>query len=402
MENKEIRDATVKINSTICNNLKKLLEIHGLTVSNICKHIEESKELSVHRTTFNRFMNDPGNSNLPIVFLVSCCNYFKLSMDNLLSDNFNPYENYKKFNDVHAELLISANADGRNPQGQRDVSFTHPDYPANEIFVENPNSPLLKKYLQTYYCYYYSTVSSENKTDDTKEAMLSGTLKLEPDGARCKAILSIDTKTCDENGNPNYKIYEGNAVVCPSIQSLQCILHHPEGEFCFMIFRYSHLFFNNQECRLAEVLSTSSTSEKRYPTVLRMLLSKERIEDKDLEEIAPHLGLNYSNITISKAGLENLAKVSEKYGAIVQKIFETEPEEMYRIKEKKVAEIAKEFLDEDETALFLTKMRAHSFAYRYNKVSPKADDTLRKLLGQMGYYKKKKIHRGSTDTSQLS
>lgn len=393
MRNKEVLEATAKINSTIRNNLEQLIEIHGLTISSVCKNIAESRALSVHRTTFTRFMNDPDSNNLPIAFLVACCDYFKLSLDNLFSDHFNPYENYQKFNEDHAELTGNgdiASAQTAAALEQTAEPFTLPAYPVNEIFVENPNSPILKKYLQTYYCYCYSTVSSENKTDDTKEAILSGTLKLEPDGSKCKATLKIDTKTYDEDGNPNYKIYEGNVVVCPSIQSIHCMLHHPEGEFCFLIFRYSHLFFEYQECRIAEVLTTSSTLDKRYPTVYRMILSKDEIDEKDLEAVAPHLWLNYSKITISQKGLTSLGEESEEYQSIVEEIVKLESEPIYRVKEKDVVTIAKRYLTKDEMPFFITRLRSHSLAYRYHKVSSRADATLRELLGRMGYYKKKK------------
>ena len=361
--------------TNVRNNLNQLMKMHGLTVSNFCDYIKGKQETSLDRTTFTRFMNGT-TQKVNIAFLISCSRAFEVSLDNLVSQNFNPNENFETIRAKYKDIIIQ-------PFETNSFNF---DHLTNEIFIENPNSSLIEKYIQPYYCYYYSTVATENKTNNIKDSLISGELNIEPCGNKCKATLKINTKMLDKCGNPQFKIYSGNAVFCPSIQSVNCILALPEGEFCFIIFRYSHLNIKKQECRLAEVLSTSSTPDKRYPITHRMLLSNEKIREEDWEIIAPHLWMNSSEILISKTDLSVLGKESESYGRVVHEILQQDSKSMYCVSENTVKEISKKYLALEELSLFITKLRSHSFAKRYNKVSTTADAEIRNVLLQKGYF----------------
>ena len=67
-------------------------------------------------------------------------------------------------------------------------------------------------------------------------------------------------------------------------------------------------------------------------------------------------------------------------------------QEVYFCKEKEIFSIAQRHLENKEVALeFLMQLRSLSFAHRYNKVSPKADDAVRDILCSRGYYKKRVV-----------
>lgn len=374
----KITDDELIFYNTVRNNIKKFMAFRNLDQSSFLSYIEEKNTGPViDRTTFYRFMNSI-LKKVSLYFLHICCKSFSLSIDNLVSNNFNPKENIEEFNKKFSDYYAAKHINN--------LSEDFFSFPQNEIFISNPDSPILKNYMQTYYCYYYSTVSSENKASNPKDSIIKGTLNINKDGTKCVAELSIDTKKRNDNGHI-YKIYTGRVVICPSIQSVHVILYLPEGEFCFIIFRYSHLNTTKQLCRVAEVLSTSSTLDRRYPTVHRMLLSNEPIKDKDLPVISPYLCLNYSDITISKKALSTLRNKSTKYYDIIENIPKKECEEMYRIKEDKVSSIAQDYLDEGELVEFITELRTRSLAYRYNKVSAIADANIKNLLDHLGYYK---------------
>ncbi len=370
-----ITDANKEICDIIRTNLENLRNYWGADKSGFLNFIEERCGPTLDRTTFSKFINGK-NSSISVAFLKMCCQAFNVSMDELVSEKFNP-EN----SNMHAFWEISTYI----PKYQKQ-EYEIPSYPINEMFVQNPYSHILKNYIQNYYCYYFSTVSSENKVESPKNAIITGRLKLEPDGDKCKAILEVDTKENDDKGQRIVKRYEGNLIVCPSIQSVHCIMHLPEGEFCFIIFRYSHLNNKKQLCRIAEVLSTSSAVDKRYPIVHRMLLCKEKILDEHLDVIAPYICLNYSDITISKDELSAIEAMSRSYASIIEEVKKEECEQMYRIKERRVRDKAKELLNEDELTTFLTALRSHSLAYHYNKVSKTADNNIFKQLIQLGYF----------------
>lgn len=366
-----------EVAKAIRKNLYVLMKRHHLNVSKFCIYIETQKEPSMDRSTFTRFMNGTTDT-INVAFLLSCCHVFGISLNNLVSPRFDPDENYKWIQETYGDIA----------EKNIDLEPRDFDYPVNEIFIENPDSPLMKQYIQTYYCYYFSTVADENKTNKMQESLMFGKLIIEPDGRRCKARLEVNTKMVNEKGMPKYKVYKGYVVLCPSIQSIHCILTLAEGEFCFIIFRYSHLNFSKQECRLAEILSTSSKPDNRYPIVHRMFLSNEEIKKEDLDIIAPHLKLNSTEIFVNEASLQELAEESEDYNLIVQEILKTNPEHMYCIKENTIKDISKGHLTEEELSMFITKLRTYSLAKRYNKISRKADKTIRDALRQRGYFQK--------------
>lgn len=363
-----------EITETIRKNIKSLMDLYGLKFSSFCDYLEKNGEKTLNRMTFLRFMS--GQVARPnIAFLVSCCNVFNLSMDNLIKEDFNPHENAEEFRKTYRNIL-SDNTTWK----------FEPDWQRSEIFIENPTSPLLEKYIQTYHCYYHSTVSSENNTKNIQESLISGTLDIKADGKRCKAILKIDTKKLNSDGTPDYKIYNGYVIFCPSVQSVNCILALPEGEFCFIIFRYSHLNQAKQECRLAEVLSTSSKLDKRCPVVHRMLLSKKEIKKEDMELIAPHLWLNSSEILLNEKELFELSKLSEKYNQIVEEIMGNDSKRIYCIDEIAVEKIATKYIKKEDFPVFITKLRSCSLSKRYNKVNNIADQRIHDVLLQQGYF----------------
>lgn len=163
------------------------------------------------------------------------------------------------------------------------------------------------------------------------------------------------------------------------------------GEYCFLMFRHFKLNFRKQDCRIAEVLSSSSAAEDRRPTVLRMLLSREEINDEDLELISPAFSLNYSTIAVNENDLLKVAEQSSIYKDIVDRLLkEKEPNRTFFYREDDVYNLALKYLNnsKEETLEFLMRIRKYDSSNRYNKVSQKADDAVRNILLAKGYYKK--------------
>lgn len=390
------------LNQTICDNLKALLKARDLSQRSFCKKLAEEKT-SITRTYLSKILNNP--QHISAAFLLSCCDFFGITLQNLASTNFdateyiyNDTEEHKDY--LHIEALlkkqdtIQRNAD-KLPIKKEVIngslnSFSDILLPFNDSnLITDPKHTLFAGYLQDYYCYYYPTHSSENIGEDN---ILKGILKLEPNGNYCKASLKIDTNTIDDEGNINYKTYTGYAAISPSVNSLHCIMYSDSlCEFCFLMFRFFRLNFGKQDCRIAEVLSSSSADEERRPTVLRMFLSKELINDNDLKKIAPTFLLNYSTIAISEEKLQEVGNISKTYKSIVDSLIDNNTSiPMFLCKEDDIFNLALKHLKNKESALeFIMQLRCNSYAFRYNKVSMKADNAVRKVLLSKGYYKKK-------------
>lgn len=397
MKKEEQKYLNSDINERIVKNINILLEANGINLYQFRKALRENEEYTLSYPYLNKIMNHPKENSMPLVYLMQCCDFLGIPLDTLVNSTLTPDKCIINSNSKLEKLIDTSKVIKKYKQNMIDKEKTtlneertlsmDDKTPQDSLFVTNPNNKLFSSVMQMYYCYFYPTVSSENKTIDS---MLKGTLSFEPNGEECKVVLKIDTKK-EKNNNVVYKTYEGTAVISSTVHNVHCTLRSEEiGEYCYIIFRHFHLNYALQDCHMASVLSTSSagSSRKRYPTVLRMFLSREEISTEDLKFLAPHLWLNYSQITISEEGLLALKEVSSDYSGIVEDLFNKAAQEyMFLFKEKDVVSLAKNYLGDTEVNRFLTELRLQSYAYRYNKVSDTVESSVRELLISLGYYK---------------
>lgn len=397
---KKYKEVVDSVNTTVSRNLEKLLEARGLSQRQFCQKMAEEK-ISVTRSYFNKILREP--KYISAAFLLSCCDFFGITLQNLVSEDFDASEyirndtrEHKDYLNIQA-ILKNCRDKEKDASEERQEKEKFENEQAilqwkkleNGNLITDPSNTMFKGYLQNYYCYFYPTDSAQNK-DDGK--MVKGILQLKAEKNYCKATLKIDTNIVDESGNTNYKLYEGVASISPAVSSVNCIMYSEDiCEFCFIMFRFFKINYGKQNCRIAEALSSSSSNEDRRPTVLRMLLSQEPLADQDLKAVAPSLFLNYSTIAISEEKLKEIGKVSEDYNNIINEITGSSNScKMHFLKETMVFNMAEKYIKKKEDIYsFLMLLRSESYAYRYNKVSKKADDIMRKILLSRGYYKNK-------------
>ena len=397
---KKYKEVVDSVNTTVSRNLEKLLEARGLSQRQFCQKMAEEK-ISVTRSYFNKILREP--KYISAAFLLSCCDFFGITLQNLVSEDFDASEYIRNDTREHKDYLNIQAILKNCRDKEKDASEERQEKEKSENeqailqwkklengnLITDPSNTMFKGYLQNYYCYFYPTDSAQNK-DDGK--MVKGILQLKAEKNYCKATLKIDTNIVDESGNTNYKLYEGVASISPAVSSVNCIMYSEDiCEFCFIMFRFFKINYGKQNCRIAEALSSSSSNEDRRPTVLRMLLSQEPLTDQDLKAVAPSLFLNYSTIAISEEKLKEIGKVSEDYNNIINEITgSSNSYKMHFLKETSVFNMAEKYIKKKEDIYsFLMLLRSESYAYRYNKVSKKADDIMRKILLSKGYYKNK-------------
>lgn len=366
------------INKRVGENLEKLLQQNQISQTEFPDKLRELEwEYTLDRTAINKLINDPDDSNLSIPFLIECADYFHTTVDFLIADNSKAA--YREQNSM--EQRMPRKAESSVIAGKE----------SKELLIENPSSVFFKNYLNTYFCYYYSTISDELKEENP---IFEGELSLYEEGERCGCTLKVDTKKYRSNGEKFYKTYIGNAVICMASQTIHCSMCDYEiGEYCDLIFRYSQLNSAKQACRMAEVLSTSSGPDKRYPVIHRMFLSIDKIAEEDYELIKSQLCLNNSEIMLSKEKLDSLKDHSEEYASVIKELENIGGKEIYFVTEGMINEIAKKYMPGKEE-VFTNDLRKCAKAYRYNKVSKGVDTNLWNILHRAGYYKE--ITEGQT------
>ncbi len=378
-----------ELNLRITQNLLSLLEQRGLTPTSFMNQLNIDGFFSCQH--FNRLLKRPDETPISVAVAALLCDFFGISFDNLISENFDPKEYIKNDTRLHKkyiEMEALYKSSSENFSNKETPNFYF-DFENNDTIEVLPNSRFFKGYLQKYFCYYFPTSSKES----SKEKILYARLELSDAKNYCKATLKIDTRGVYPETESDFrcdKEYVGYTVISSSVQNVYCVLFGDDpGDFCFIAFRYMFLNRENLYCRIAEVLSSSSGNESRRPTVLRMFISNTHIKKEHIPFIASSIRLNYSKIAISKESLDILSQKSDDYRAIIDTLLnDSQNNILYVFNERKeIIAAGEKYLKTKERALeFAAEFRNLSYSYKYNKVSESSDDNIKDLLTEKGYY----------------
>lgn len=374
MDNNDIKtpqEISSKYESIIAKNLKKLLQSTGYSQNRLAHELKE-RGLDVNQGTISKYLR--GYASIQLSVIVKICDIFNISILDLVREDFEYDRNIVFADDSELEEIGVDNSNLVIPK-------------LGKKFISNPAKEEFKGYLQTYYCYFFPTLSGEQE-------ILTGVLDIKADSSYCAASLRLDANKL-EDGKPVIKYYRGCAVISEAVKALYIILGSAkEGEICVINLRHFFIRHQKLECRMAEVI-TNGAGERHFPTVHRMLLSGVPIKEEHLQYIAPHLFLNSSNMWIEKEKLEALRKESDGYSALIDHLVHNiKPMEVFSLDEAYVTSNAKQFLTKEDARIFLSQMRNASHKMRYNKVSNKLDETVRELLLSLGYYQYSDAEKG--------
>nr|WP_305139515.1 hypothetical protein [uncultured Acetatifactor sp.] len=351
--------------------------------------------------------------SIPISLIIACCQIFHISIEKLASENFNPDQ--EKFID-------SKNKKIQNFMEDAELDFAN--YlaagiaKASDKYIVNGNDEAFNGYYQNYFGYLFPTISSE------KEPLTAG-IEFKKEDDICKVTVKLDIGKKTDRGDSIYKYYSGLMVIVEKTKSCYCILSRKNdrstNELCFLSFRYIPISDINRklDCRMVEVLTTSAGGDSSFPTAHRMFISRCDIAKEHISYVLPHLHLNQSTIMIEEQKLVQIATLSPQYRAIVKKIISLIPNlkseqcgflqqldnieapyvsqedadegmsirhMMYLLREDLVRNTARLYLSGADVQIFISQMRKYSYLTRYNKVSKKLDDNVRKMLIGLGYY----------------
>ena len=393
-QNEKIPDIiSQQINQRFSQNIKLLLANDKISYNRVAKRISEHEGYSISGPYFNRLLNHPDKHSFPLPFAMQLADFFNISLDDLLSEDFDPEKaKLKAIEEKRIRLLdtgkLLKDYDNERNTNTHNIDSNKKTHIANSsdlsAFVTDPNYILFKSIPEVYYCYFYPTVSRENQS---LQSILQGKLIFTKDDNALSVNLTIEPPKLNKEKEPLKKIYVGQAVYSTATCNMYCMLKN-DIEYCFIIFRFFHLDNAYHDCHVAEMLSTSSATQKRYPTALRIFLSREKIASEHIRFIAPHLCLNYSRITISDSGLDVVKDKGNEYRNIINKLIQKfGSDNMYNFKEKDVLSVATEFLKREDIFRFISELRANSYAYHYTKVGDRVNESVRELLMSLGYYK---------------
>lgn len=308
-----------------------------------------------------------GRRRIPLSLIVHICDIFKLSLAELVDENFG---GAKQVSGVYSDDLMQL-----TPY-------------LGDNFVIDPHDPHFSGYLQTYHVYLFPS-----QGDDLR--VRTGKLHLRANNHVCEAVLEINTNKT-RLGQPYIKRYEGRCFISTTMRSVFILLADREkGEFSVLNFRYHSLSTYPLDCRIACAL-LNATGVEHPPTMQRMFLSRTEIAAEHIPLLQTHLYLNNSITPIRKEQLESLAD-ADGYRRVIDELFRTnQPQCVYYLDEDDVLSAARRCLGADGHPLrhpedpqvnrFLARLRALSSHSRFNKASRQADHLSRRLLRSLGYF----------------
>ena len=267
-----------------------------------------------------------------------------------------------------------------SPETEVSIVGKHKDC-SNQIITDARNNAF-RGYKGVYSAYFYTT-----KNEDTIHC---GTFKIKetPITHQCTADFHFKTGEKDENGKDIEKHYTGPIYYSVSMQTIYCeICSEDIGEKCYLLFHYDFLAYQNLECRLVTALTVSS-GVKRLPTMHKLLLTKKKLTQSDLDYLSGQLKLNNSEILMS----ENAYREFLRDTKLPERFFE-----YFGAKEtnaegflSSVARtpylsfneslISDSFLPPFDKIKIICLLRKYSCAPRYNKISAKAEELVYNYL----------------------
>lgn len=303
-------------------------------------------------------------TKLSLEHLFSICNVLKIEPSKIFETPSEYAQSFQKDSGLFQENLFTQNA----------------------TLIRNPEHVAFNGYIeQTYYVYFYSTISSEI-------SLISGSLsfRASDDRTYCKAKFDLHTGKKDSYGNDILKKYEGELLISLSMRCCYCILANSvTGELCFLNFRHMYLFNQPLICRVAAALTTSS-GESKLPTLHRAFISHKKLQftndnHSDLDFIQGQLHLNNSQIIIEKdlfdgkyAEMRKTNKISENVQRLIDTVLTEACEyNCYILDETRIR--CENFSDAEKIKA-INILRNLSTAPKYNKISPKTDEFLFKCL----------------------
>lgn len=364
---KDFADVRIDFNKRLATTLFYLFKQQGFSQETLCNLFQEKYGVELNSGSVSSYKNK-ASTNIPPVVLMEACKLLGITMDELFAQ---AAQDFVRTDSPGEAAALS------NPLQQMRIAI-----PASEKLISDPENAVFRGYWGNYHIYFTPTFSSGC-------GVLQGRLTLQSLNGEAHAVLEITT---DQNGNAVMKRYEGTLVQSTAMDCCYCILSSSDvGELCFLMFRHFHLNNNQLECRLAEALTASAGGEDRYPTVHRLLISREPIQMEDLRSLLPLLNLNNSQITISDKALDEISQMNQEYAAVIARILSTpglEPMTCYQIREDTLRTTARDMrLTQAASPIpLIIAIRARAIAYRYNKISHKADQTVRDYLKQRGYF----------------
>ena len=353
-----------QLRGNIRDKLLRRMEEMRISYMEIAHQIKDRHGFEIEYTSLNKKIN--GKQRFTVETLVLVAEVLNYSIDELLLTE-----------------LPESKVSNKEEEFVRDNAIRH--LFSDEHLLTDPIYENFQSVMGKYYCYFWPT-ASENVNPHV------GEMEFVQKGDICKAYFTLHTgRQVNMDGDEYTKKYEGILTMAKSVEACFCVLRGTQnvttGELCFLAFRCFHFNKLRLFCAIAEAVTISAGGGKRVPTAHRMLLCRNEIQPEHFEIIMPLLNMNTSRFIIPTADLSDLSDFSGSEKEILGILASTRVEQsVWCFTEKEIRGFAQRIgLNDEERAMFISKLRKRAKSERYNKASTEANDIIWKVLNACGY-----------------
>lgn len=348
MSNDFVKEYLIAI-SNVIRRLKEERNISQLAIVEKCK----AHGIDISQATISTAICGKSDIRLRTLLAIT----YALDID--ITEFFNLVESEKR-----------ANGNDVNKSVQPDLINT------NRAMIYNPNDSAYWGFIGNYYTYFYRT------TGEVKE-LVRGELSFKPstDGKKCIANLKIKTGTFKQRNDHCEEIekeYIGELVISQVMRAAYVSLFNEKaGEMCMLTFRHWYILNSSLKCTMACAVTTSSGSN-RLPTIHRICISRDAISPPKMEFVKGQLLMNDANILLTECQLEELLndpKIPSSFKELLARCAQKDKCTYFQ-----ETALYDQSLSETERIKWISYVRAHSSAPKYNKISRRTEESLFSLL----------------------
>lgn len=242
--------------------------------------------------------------------------------------------------------------------------------------VNKKTDPMFSPWFGTYYCYFFSTISSENEC-------FEGTLEIPK--LPMEGCCHVEFSFAYGKKRNRHKKYYGQLVLSRKHNGgAYCTLvnHGDQGEITYLVM-VNPIVNNGSVCCVTALVATiSGGKDTKHPCAERMIISRVPLQGPRFELVKAHLLLNDKNIRITEEAFLRMLNAEEIPQEFKQRYqtehpFDEKPLSDYLTRTAIIPESWVKSLtsfSEENRQKIIDLLRLHSSAPKYNKIKQKTTE----------------------------
>ncbi len=267
-------------NSELIAAIRKYMRYKHLTQTDLALRMDLSQGYISKLLNPNRVNKNKELVPLPYADACNIC----AAMDSSLPEVLSSYQQNTQYSNKYS------------PSSTQEYPSQNIILPPDGNLISDINDPLFRKWLGTYHCYFYSTLSTE-------DVCFHGTMEITPQ--QDENICHVHFAFTYDDEHELQKEYNGQLFLSRQTRGAYCTLlnNEDQGEASFLVMADPGIKNKKVCCVICMVATISGGKGTNHPCVERMIISRTELSGPKFALAKVHLSLNDKNIRIREGAL---------------------------------------------------------------------------------------------------